>query len=87
MLLFMRSGMPVLHTAYDRGNSDRVWRAGRLEAKKNHRHTDSSLPALQLEIGAHIHGKRDKKHAHHGAGRSYPRDPFTYLYLVNIDKR
>ena len=46
MLLFMRNGMLVLYAAYDRGYSDYIWGAGRLEAKKDHRYTNSSLPAL-----------------------------------------
>ncbi len=84
MLLFRRNDLPVLYPTYDCGYSDCVWCAGCLEAEKNHRYTNSSLPALKLEIRAHIHGKGDKKYAHHGAGRSYFWRPFPYLYFVNI---
>ena len=46
MLLFRRNSLRVLYTTYDRGHSDRIGRADSLEAEKDHRYTDSYLPAL-----------------------------------------
>ena len=81
--------MLVLYTAHAGDSGDRAGSVGCLETAKSHRCANSRLPAHQLEDRTHLHGKGDKKHAHHGADASDPWDLFIHLYWADPvnDKR